>query len=89
MLVVTSAMGRSAVLALGLAPHIASANPALVWGKMAMGVDPLPVAAMIPPPAPVAELVDAPDSKSGGRKDVLVRVPARGTKAQKSDRRMW
>src|SRR5262249_11906089 len=26
------------------------------------------------PPAPVAELVDAPDSKSGGRKVVLVRV---------------
>src|SRR5262249_5332018 len=38
------------------------------------GVDPLPFAAMIPPPAPVAEVVDAPDSKSGGLTPVLVRV---------------
>src|SRR4051794_11509659 len=29
---------------------------------------------MVRAPAPVAELVDAPDSKSGGRKVVLVRV---------------
>src|SRR6202011_1881150 len=35
------------------------ARAALVWG-----VDPLPSAAMIPRPAPVAEVVDAPDSKS-------------------------
>ena len=50
-------------------------------------VDPLPSAAMIRRQAPVAELVDAPDSKSGGGNIVLVRVRP-GAPFSRATRRM-
>src|SRR3954451_21956673 len=48
------------------------------FGRASTIVDPAPFASMIPPHAPVAELVDAPDSKSGSARSAGS-SPARGT----------
>ena len=69
----------SAMLALRLDSSTCRNYIAIERGIGMERVDPLPFAVMIAPPAPVAELVDAPDSKSGGGNIVLVQSPARGT----------
>src|SRR3954451_8983581 len=48
------------------------------FGRASTIVDPAPFASMIPSHAPVAELVDAPDSKSGSARSAGS-SPARGT----------
>ena len=72
MVVVISLMPRRALARRGSTAYLAH----IAMGKRQWygPVDPLPSAAMIRRQAPVAELVDAPDSKSGGGNIVLVRV---------------